>query len=320
MKMKEFLYFAQKSIYFVIGFLIFVYILDMLIGFSVRKINVGEYGVLNKIDDGAINADILISGSSRALKAINPQIITQETGMSCFNIASDGSDLGVQFPKLKWYLNKNRKPRILIQDVSQFGGEISTTIYEPYKYVFYLSDDSLYYGLKQIDQRIWIHKYLFPSNLLYYNFDFYTRLFSELHQTLLNQDKYINGYLPDNSRWAGNFELFKKERTKGINCYISQENVNYLYELKEYCENQRIILILIVLPNYYRLKEITHNAEEISMFYAKLENIPYVYYLNYVNIELASLEDNFYNFTHLNADGASKFSTKLAADLIAILK
>ena len=58
-----------------------------------RNINVGEYGVLNKINEGKINTDILISGSSRALKAVNPEIIKIKTGIKIENRSSNDSTI-----------------------------------------------------------------------------------------------------------------------------------------------------------------------------------------------------------------------------------
>ncbi len=309
--------FIKKGFGFITGFLIIIYLLELTINFSIKKINVGEYGTLNKINDGKINAEILISGTSRALKGINPKIITEKTGLSCYNIASDGADLGVQLPKLKWYMKKNRKPKILIQDISQFGGEISNTIYEPFKYLPYLSDDSLYKGLLKINPKLWMHKYIFPTNLIYYNFEFYIKLLQELFDTANEKDKFINGFLPDDSKWSSNFELWKKQNPRGIYCSTSSEYSEYLHELIEYCDNQGIVLILLILPNYYRLNEFTENSAEVLNFYLKLEKFGKVYYLNLVGSEIAYSEENFYNFTHLNVSGANKTSNILAEYIVA---
>ena len=97
-----------RTLFFSAGFLVLVFLLQSLILFTVKRINVGEFGVLNKIDRGGINADIIISGSSRAYNGIHPGVIESVTGMSCYNIATNGTDLGVQLPKLKWYLNHNQ--------------------------------------------------------------------------------------------------------------------------------------------------------------------------------------------------------------------
>ena len=320
MKYRELLKFARESLLFIMGFLIFVFLQQLVINFMVKKINAGEFGVLNKINEGEINTEILISGTSRALKAINPQIISQKTGMSCFNIASDGSDLGQQLPKLKWYLNKNKKPKIIIQDVSQFGGDISDKIYEPYKYLPYFSDDSLYLGLTKISSNLWLHKNIYITNLIYYNFDFYAKISQGLLYTIEKQNRYINGYLPDNSKWAGDFDIFKKKTPDGINCSLSNNYKKYLQELELLCKKQNILLILAVLPNYYRVEEIMKNADRVDRFYTQLENTnSQVIYLNFSHTEIIFHKENFYNFFHLNKYGANKFSNLLASNLVRIL-
>lgn len=311
--------FAKKSLAFIFGFLAIVYILEEIINFSVTKIKVGEYGVMNRINGGVINADVLVSGSSRALKAVNPKIIERETGLTCFNIAADGADLGVQLPKLKWYLNKNKKPKILVQDIAQFGDVISNRIYEPFKYLPYLDDDSLYNGLLRVDKDFWIHKYLFPSNLIYYNFDFYAKLFQELYLTLKKEDNFINGFLPDNSKWSGNFELLQKENPDGFVSYFSEEYKNYLYQLKQLCKENEIVLLFTVLPVYYKIQEITKKKEAAIDFYKTLEQYPFTYYVDFLDAEFTSNQENFYNFTHLNLNGANKYSIFLAESLNKML-
>ena len=311
--------FAYKSIVFIIGFLIITFLLETTINFAIKKIKVGEYGVLNKINSGLINSDILILGSSRALKAINPEIIEKHTGLSCYNIAADGADLGVQLPKLKWYLNKNKKPKILIQDIAQFGDVISNRIYEPFKYLPYLNDDSLYYGLLRVDSDFWLHKYFFPSNLIYYNFDFYSKLFQELYFTLKDKDIYVNGFLPDNSKWSANFELLIKENPDGFSAFISEEYASYLNELKQVCKKNNIILLLTVLPVYQKIQDVTKNKEAAINFYLGMEETPKVYYLDFLDSDFTVDENNFYNFTHVNLNGANKFSELLSNKIKTIL-
>lgn len=320
MKVKKLIPFAKKSFFFIIGFLVVVFVLEFIVNTIVKTIDVGEYGVLNKINEGKINAEILVSGTSRALKAINPKIIEENTGMSCYNIASDGSDLGVQFPKLKWYLEKNKKPKILIQDISQFGGGISHTVYEPFKYLPYLSNDSLFYGLLKIDHEFWNQKYIFPSNLIFYNFDFYAKVAQELLNDFKNKDPFIDGFLPDNSKWAVDFKKYKKEHPNGINCKASTNYKKYLRNLVNFCEKQKIILILIVLPNYYGLRKIMKNEDEVFNFYQSLTNNYEVYYINFFESEISKKKDNFYNFTHLNANGAIKFSKILSERIKSLIK
>lgn len=317
---KSLISFTKKSLIFIFGFLAIVYLLELAINFTIRRIRVGEYGVLNKIDGGEINADIIVSGSSRALKAVNPIIIQRETGLTCYSIASDGADLGVQLPKLKWYLNRNKKPKILIQDIAQFGDGISNRIYEPFKYLPYLSDDSLYLGLLKVDRDFWIHKYLYPSNLIYYNFDFYSKLFQELFLTLKEEDNFINGFLPDNSKWSANFELLKNENPNGFEAYISTDYEVYLRELKQLCLEKKIIVLFTVLPVYQKVQDLTKNKEAAIEFYSSLEDIPHAYYVDLLDSVFTSDKENFYNFTHVNLNGANKYSSTLSKQIKLILQ
>ncbi len=319
MKVKTLIPLIKKSIIFILGFIFICFLLEMAFNFSIRQIDVGEYGVLNKINDGDINADILICGSSRALKAINSTAITEYTGFSCYNIASDGADIGIQLPKLKWYFEKNKKAKILIQDVSQFFGGISNSIYEPFKYIPYLSNDSLYDGLLRIDETFWYHKYFPPANLIYYNFDFYYKLLSELRNTLSNKDIFENGFLPDNSLWSSDFELYKKQNPNGIESSISDKYKSYILQLKNYCEQNGVVVVFTILPNYYRLAEISKNTKEITSFYNSLPNNDQVFFLDFGNCDISKNQENFYNFTHLNLTGANKF-TQLLVDKLYLNK
>jgi hypothetical protein len=289
------------------------------INFTVNAVSVGEYGILNKIDKGKINSDILVSGSSRALKAINPEIISNITDLSCYNIASDGSDLAVQITKLKWYLTNNKKPKIIIQDISQFGGAISKTIFEPFKYIPYLSNDSLFSGLLRIDEDLWYNKYFPPSNLVYYNFIFYSKLLEDIFATINRKDKFINGYLPDNSKWSSDFNAYRKTQPNGINCSLTVEYKDYLEELIELCKKENICLIFVVLPNYYKLKEISNNQDKVLNTYSSLaDSGNNIFFYDFSSNYIARDTNYLYNFTHLNTYGANLFSKILADSSLTI--
>lgn len=305
-----------KGIFFVIGFLVIVFILQSVVLFSIKRIDVGEFGVLNKIDQGGINADIIVSGSSRAYKGINPEVIDSVTGMNCFNLATNGTDLGVQLPKLKWYLNHNSKPRIIIQDLSQFGEEISSTIFEPYKYLAYLKDDSLYQGLKRVDKRFWMHKYFFPSNLKYYNFDFYYKLTKELRNSSKGREPLIKGFSPDNSAWRGDLDLLRTKYPEGLPAHLPEDYKSYISELIQLCKTLDIILIIAVLPNYPEISEVISVIDDVGGHYASLQNGEDLLYFDYTESDLSKDKTNFYNHTHLNLLGAGKLSRQLGRDLL----
>src|SRR5207302_909891 len=75
---------------------------------GLRRINTSSFGVWNRIVDGTINAEIVISGSSRALTHYDPRIIEERTGLTAFNIGLNGSQTDMQLARLKTYLRHNR--------------------------------------------------------------------------------------------------------------------------------------------------------------------------------------------------------------------
>src|SRR5437762_9977279 len=63
---------------------ILVFALDAMINSGLHRTKTSEFGVWNKIVQGQINADIIISGSSRALTQYDPRIIERTTAYSTF--------------------------------------------------------------------------------------------------------------------------------------------------------------------------------------------------------------------------------------------
>src|SRR5262249_43897425 len=71
--------------------LLLAIVFNALITSGLRRINTSSFGVWNRIVDGTINAEIVISGSSRALTHYDPRIIEERTGLRAFNIGLNGS-------------------------------------------------------------------------------------------------------------------------------------------------------------------------------------------------------------------------------------
>src|ERR1035438_252813 len=70
--------------FLVIGVLAFA--LDRAINHGLRRLQTSKFGSLNRVMDGRVNADIIISGSSRALSHYDPRPIGRLTGYSAYNI------------------------------------------------------------------------------------------------------------------------------------------------------------------------------------------------------------------------------------------
>ena len=109
-----------KIVCFFCLILILLFGLNALINAGLRRIKTSQFGVSNKIVQGKINAEIVISGSSRALSHYDPRIIERITGYSTFNIGLNGSQTDMQLARLKAYLNHNQQPKLLIQNLDLY--------------------------------------------------------------------------------------------------------------------------------------------------------------------------------------------------------
>ena len=105
-----------------------------LIHFGLRRIETGGFGVTNRIVSGRVNAEIVISGSSRAFNHYDPRIIKAITGRSTFNIGRNGSQTDMQVAILKTYLQHNASPKLVIHNLDSFSFVTTKEIYDPAQY------------------------------------------------------------------------------------------------------------------------------------------------------------------------------------------
>ncbi len=63
------------------------------------------------------NEDIIIMGSSRASHHYVPEIITEKTGLSCFNAGQDGNGIILQYGRWKM-ISERYTPKLIIYDIN----------------------------------------------------------------------------------------------------------------------------------------------------------------------------------------------------------
>ena len=196
--------FILKTAVFLIGFYLLALLLQTVVFLVVRRIPVGGFGIMNAIDGGTINADLIIGGSSRGQSHFNPEIIARETGLSCYNISVNGSRLGVQLPVLKWYLDKNRPPKYAALNIDVFTVEPDPYVYQPYYYLPYLGNENLFEGLARIDRHLWAHRWIPFTNLIFFNKDFQKSVIRDIYHFLKSrQDTLLRGYEANQRRQMG---------------------------------------------------------------------------------------------------------------------
>jgi hypothetical protein len=281
-----------------------------------HRITTSGYGVSNRVMGGKVNAEIVISGSSRALTHYESEIIEKITGFSTFNIGRNGAQTDMQLAYLKAYLNNNAKPKLVIHNLDLFSFQTSKEIFDPAQYMPYLDQTPIYDAIRKIYPDAWKWKYL-PL----YGYVAEDMRFSWLQglKALLGinpQEDQIQGFQPRFTSWTGDFEKFRASHPDGVLTEMETQGVREIEELIELCRQQDVKVLLVYSPEYHEMQLLERNRPEI---FQKIREICEKY-----NVPLWDYSDSpisldrgwFYNSQHLNAQGARVFSSELAHRLI----
>jgi hypothetical protein len=305
-------------------FVAFVFLTSLLvitlhwaIGWSLKRVSTGELGSFNRAMQGRVNADIVVSGSSRAFRHYDPRILTRVTGLPAFNLGRNASQIDVQLGVLKAYLRQNKKPRLLIQnlDLQSFILTKPDDIYDPAAYVPYLDNPEIYSSFDQISPHIWKWKYLplyaygTADTLFTWTVGFKALWASGA------RDPCFDGFCPMNKPWTNEFERFKAKHPHGLDIVIDAGGVAALNELIEYCKKEGIQVVLVYSPQYYEMISLTLNRDRIFNLFTSIAGNHDVTFLDYTDSPISRNRAYFYNAQHLNEQGAAVFSEDLALKL-----
>lgn len=296
--------------------LLLAILLNALIDSGLRRINTSSFGVWNQIVDGKIDADIVISGSSRALTHYDPRIIEARTGLTAFNIGLNGSQTDMQLARFKTYLRHNKKPSLLIFNLDVFSFQTTHGgVYDPGQYIPYLEEPPIYAALAKIDPDVWKARFLplygYAAEDLRFSWILGVMGFFGWNPP---EDHFL-GFKPRYTAWTEDFERLKAMNPDGVRFEIEADGVKEIEELLRLCKEQGIKVILVYSPEYRELQTLTTNRAQVFARFDELSNRFGAPVWDYSGSPLSTRRENFYNSEHLNADGAMTFSTDLAENL-----
>ena len=293
---------------------ILAFALDWTISTGLRSIPTSDFGISNRIVDGKVNAQILITGSSRAMNHYDPQPIQERTGLTAFNVGLNGSQTDMQVARLRTYLRHNDTPVLLIHNLDLFSFQVTHDgVYDPGQYIPYLQEESIYEALARINPQTWKSKYL----------PLYGYAVEDLRFTWVKglrgalgwfptEDRFL-GFMPRELPWTAEFERFKSSHRDGVHVKVEAAGVRELEELLQLCREARIPVLLVYSPEYQDMQSITSNRADIFARFRELSMRFGAVFWDYSDSPVSANRGSFYNSQHLNSTGASVFSDQLAA-------
>lgn len=303
--------FIKNIITFLLPFLLVFIALELFLTFSVNTFNSKSRYLKNNLE----SIEVLILGSSHFQDAINPSYISLKTA----NLAYGGQDRHMDASLFTKYAPQMSKLKVVILEVdfTTFNNRTPSNYFRlPWYYRFYGLETHNVNFLKKIS--------LYASSPSFFNNYLYMKLSP-------NSYKYeINIYGSIENDFPGVFKTYSynakaleenykieasrlKEKQSDINFQFNRDK---LESILSYCKENKIDVVFSETPIYIEDKDYLNKIinEKYKLILSNLIKNYSIERINYKG-KLSFNINDFKNFTHLNSDGAKKFSLFLDTEL-----
>lgn len=294
--------------------------LDWGITAGLRRVRTSSFGAYNTALRGRADADILVSGSSRALVHYDTDVMRKATGHSCFNLGRNGSHIDMQLALLRACLRLNRKPQMVIQNLDMHSLARTEEIFDPVQYLPYLREPEIYEGVLKIHPDAWKWRHIPLYGYTVEDMNFTWMLGLRGWAGLNPKEDHFSGYNPRDLTWSKDFERFKAKNPEGVRMGIDPTGIAALEAIVDTCLKNGIKVVLVYSPQYHEMRPLVKNQAEIFGHFQRISHKYHVPFLDYGLSDLCKDQNLFYNSQHLNRKGAALFSAALCNDLQPILK
>ena len=281
---------------------------------GIKESKYQDFTEWNAIYSGDINADLLIMGSSRAWRQVDPKIMDSQLKVNSYNLGIDGYHIPMQLTKYHIYLEHNKAPRQVVYIVDHFSFDQRDDLFNKYQFSPYFNDTTLTNRLKEFEGYNWQH-YHAP----YFQYSGSKELclagianFLGLKNFEANKYK---GFRSKSQEWELDFDQEVKNNPKGKRAEVKAKVIK---EFRTFLKNEKlkgIDIAVVYAPDYTEFQSYITNRDSVMDLYQAVCSEANIPFLDYSNHYLCSDKAYFYNPTHLNSKGAEIFTTDLSEKL-----
>lgn len=312
--------FLGKYLLFLVPILLLAYPMDQGLSALVKRKNAvftGEYEVWNDIYSGTINADIVVYGSSRALRHFDPDILQDELGLSVYNCGMDGHQFWMEYYRHKMYIAHNNKPELIIQSLDSFTLQRPGFLYNYMQFLPYMFLNwSLYDHVKMLEG---FTKPDFVIPLVRYFGE--TKALNSALSVLFNGSNNVKGrtkgYAPVQKEWGNDLD-FAIEKSENIEIPVSTDTKKLFEHYIRECKDLGIKLIFVYSPEYIDGQKYISNRKQMLDYYYRISEQYKIPLLDFSENDICFDKQYFYNSLHMNKRGAELFSHELGKKLISL--
>jgi hypothetical protein len=307
--------FLLRLVIFIFPLIIFAYGLDVFLSGILKRSNSyadSEYPVWNGLYNGEINSDIVIYGSSRAWRHINPCMISDSLNITAYNLGINGHSFKSQYFRHSLLLKYNKIPKLIIQTLDITSFDKNSDLYNPDQYLPYMLYNeemkvSTYNGYHSIDYKLPMVRYYAKKEAI-------IEIIKILVSPGSNKAIRSKGYRSRDLAW--NDDLLIAQKNFGSYEVKFDSSLIHLFEkyLTE-CVKKNIQIVFVYTPEYIDGQRFVNNRSDIMTIYYELSEKYKIPFYDYSEDSISFNKNYFYNSGHLNKVGSEIFTTKLIDDL-----
>jgi hypothetical protein len=285
------------------------YFFDVLISKNLKKSTTfaqAEYSTWNDIYGGSINSDLLIFGSSRAWKHINPTMITYNLGISAYNLGIDGHNFWLQDLRYRELLKHNKRPKFIICSLDYLTLKKNKDLYNSEQFLPYMLLNKnieeatiSYNGFSSLD---------FQMPLIRYYGKYRSVIAAASYSD--NSVTRVKGYMGRDEVWNSDFDKAKASM-KSFEIKLDKPTIILFENFLKECKTNNIKIIFVYTPEYIEGQKFVSNRSQIMELYKKYSKQYQIPFYDFSNDSISFQKKYFYNASHMNKIGSQLFTKKL---------
>jgi hypothetical protein len=302
---------------FIAGFILLIFGFSYIVDFGVRKSESDQLGKVNRIAEHKVDPDLIVFGSSVGEVGINTPLLSKELKVSAFNCSIDGTRFQQYQGLMKEFLSYSTKNKIVCLVETYFSFEPVDALTSIERYTAQLCKDSIFKPLYAIQPDLaWksryvpLYKYIPASNVYYKN-----ALIGWKNFLGYGEKDTLLGYTPIYQNWQRDADSIIQSIHKFSAVANGKIILQYQNVIQQFKNKGRKVFIIFP-PVYKRLSEEIVDLTILRKALAEVAHKTGAVFLDYSNASGYSDDKKlFYNGNHMNGEGSSMFTRKLADTL-----
>lgn len=309
--------YLKKIIFYTFCVFLLLFVGEYIVTNGLKKSRYKDFGEINDVFDGKINADVLILGGSDAVQHFSTTIIDSVLNLKSYNLGLNGHNFMMSYCMMENFLEKHSYPKIIIQAADVKFLRKRPDLYNYQLFLPYLSNSKISTYTKKYEGLSW-EDYFLPFVRYSGELDLIKIGFSEFFNLKRYFSQKNRGYIGISRPWDPMaYDLLKENYPNKVTLHDQSVFLfkKYLLEAKE----NGTKIFLVSSPYYLDAQKYTVNRDSILDLYKEMAYENQVEFLDYSNSSLSGEQTNFYDYAHLNKNASQKFSTELALEIKGIL-